>query len=144
MAGSGRRALIVPQQIGAWTATSRRTSDTCAMNAIPYRVVESWTATYDNPVFLRAGDSVAVGRRDEEWPGFVWCTTEAGAGGWVPAELLESSGPGLAIAATAYDTRELTVKEGESVVGSLSMAGWTWCESSDHRTGWVPDRCLVP
>ena len=117
--------------------------DTWPMKRIRYRVIESWQATYDEPIVLQAGDPVSIGRRDDEWTGFVWCATHIGAEGWVPAELLETDGTGRAVASTAYDARELTVETGESVLGSQSMAGWTWCESSDGRSGWVPDRCLA-
>jgi hypothetical protein len=45
------------------------------------------------PIQVYAGQEVAVGERDDEWPEFVFVTTTAGSG-WVPARNLTISGPG--------------------------------------------------
>lgn len=106
-------------------------------------VTEGWDATYSEPIVLREGDAVVVGRRDAEWPGFVWCDAEAGRAGWVPAAFLDTPDAETANAIREYSARELTVAAGELVDVLESTAGWSWCCSSGGSTGWLPDRVLV-
>ena len=94
------------------------------------------------PLSLAAADVVAVGRRDEDWPAFVFVTAAHGSG-WVPSRHL-SVETGQAVMVTAYDTTELPTRVGESlyVVGRDDESGWLWCRSADGREGWVPSRTL--
>jgi hypothetical protein len=101
------------------------------------RVTAPWTASYDPALAVRAGERLAVGRRsDDEWPGWVWCENASGLGGWLPAEAVAADR-----AVEAFDTREMTVAEGDEVEPGERRAGWTWCRLAG-REGWVPDRCL--
>jgi len=47
---------------------------------------------------MRAGDSVAVGHRNQQHPAFVWCATEDGHHGWVPEDYLSMTGAHSAVA----------------------------------------------
>ena len=101
------------------------------------RATAPWRASYDPALAVAAGEPLEVGRRSEdEWPGWVWCENRSGLGGWLPEGIV---GDGLALA--DFDTRELTVTEGEVVHPGERRAGWTWCRGEDGQ-GWVPDRCL--
>ena len=101
------------------------------------RVREAWAATYDPALAVRAGEELVTGRRsDDEWPGWVWCENRAGLGGWLPVDAVAD---GRAV--EDFDTRELTVAEGDVVEPVGRRAGWTWCRAG-KREGWVPDRCL--
>ena len=106
-------------------------------------VIQPWEATYPDPISVVSGTLVSVGRRDEEWGGFLWCRSPSGREGWIPAELLEPDDSGGARVIASYDARELTVGEGDRVNAGDSRAEWTWCEAVDGRAGWVPDRCLA-
>ena len=99
-------------------------------------VTAPWRATYDPALCVAKGDPLEVGRRDEEWPGWVWCLDAEGLGGWLPEE---DVGDGRALA--DFDTRELTVAEGDMLEPLEHRSGWTWCRGLDGE-GWVPDRCL--
>ena len=94
------------------------------------------------PLSLAAGDVVAVGRRDDDWPAFVFVTAARGSG-WVPSRHI-SVEVGQAIMATAYDTTELPTRVGETldVVARDDESGWLWCRSAEGREGWVPSRTL--
>lgn len=96
------------------------------------------------PLSLAAGDVVAVGRRDDDWPAFVFVTAAHGSG-WVPSRHL-SLETGQAVTVTAYDTTELPTSVGETldVVARDDESGWLWCRSADGREGWVPSRTLQP
>ena len=94
------------------------------------------------PLSLAAGDVVAVGRRDDDWPAFVFVTAACGQG-WVPSRHL-SLEAGQGVVVTAYDTSELPTRVGETldVVARDDESGWLWCRSADGREGWVPSRTL--
>ena len=94
------------------------------------------------PLSLASGDVVTVGRRDTDWPAFVFVTTTEGSG-WVPSRHL-SADAGQAVVETPYDTTELATRSGEilEVIDRDDESGWLWCRSSDGRAGWVPSRCV--
>ena len=94
------------------------------------------------PLSLAAGDVVAVGHRDDDWPAFVFVTAARGQG-WVPSRHL-SLEAGQGVVVTAYDTTELPTRVGETldVVACDDESGWLWCRSADGREGWVPSRTL--
>jgi hypothetical protein len=102
-------------------------------------VIRPWRASYDPALRVAAGDPLTLGRRDDEWPGWVWAVGPAGIGGWLPERLI-TEGPS---AVADFDTRELTVAEGDLVTTGEPSAGWVWCRARDGRAGWVPERCLA-
>jgi hypothetical protein len=106
-------------------------------------VTEAWKATYPEPIELATGDAVVVGRRDAEWPEFVWCDAETGRSGWVPAAFLDTPEDAEATTTRAYSARELTATAGEPVEVLESAAGWSWCRTPRGTTGWLPDRVLA-
>jgi len=109
----------------------------------PHTVVRPHAATYPDSIRMSAGEVVALGRRDDEWPGWVWCAARDGREGWVPEEFLGPVAEDRAAALRDYDARELTVRPGERVAVLDRAAGWTLCRRGDD-VGWVPDCCLLP
>ncbi|REK11842.1 MAG: hypothetical protein DWQ40_11875 [Actinobacteria bacterium] len=95
-----------------------------------------------HPIQLAVGEVVEVGERDTEWPEFVKVNTKSGSG-WVPARHL-SAEKGQARVIIPYDTTELATVQGEELVVLKRdrISGWTWCQNSEGREGWVPDRTL--
>ena len=102
------------------------------------RVVAAWAASYDPALKVSPGEALTAGRRDDEWPGWVWCENRHGLGGWLPDEMVRD---GRAVA--GFDTRELSVAIGDRVKVLQRRAGWTRCATRDGAEGWVPDRCLA-
>ncbi|MBL8045912.1 MAG: hypothetical protein JNL09_05185 [Anaerolineales bacterium] len=98
------------------------------------RVIKTWTAIYTNPLTVQAGEQLKVGRPDDEWPGWVWCETQTGVGGWMPERLLDEAG----CARTAYTARELTVQAGELITLHQLESGWYWATTLSGQSGWVP------
>jgi hypothetical protein len=107
------------------------------------RAVRSHESSERLPLQVAPGDVVDVGRRDTEWPAFVFVTAAAGSG-WVPSRHL-SADRGSAIVVTAYDTTELATEVGEifDVIRRDDASGWLWCRSVMGAEGWVPMRTLV-
>ncbi|WP_316015238.1 SH3 domain-containing protein [Roseobacter sp. HKCCA0434] len=102
------------------------------------RVIADWTASYADPIRLRAGEAVRLTGREDIWDRHRWLWAEAGERvGWVPDDLVAR---GRAL--RDYSALELTVKAGEEVEAGPAQHGWRWC-SGARGEGWVPEWCLV-
>jgi hypothetical protein len=105
-------------------------------------VINSHTPSTREVLELRAGDTVTVGARDEQWPQWLWCTNERGAG-WVPDTFLDIH-DNLATAKRAYTTRELKVSADDNVEVLERHGGRAYVRLPDGDLGWIPERCLLP
>lgn len=105
------------------------------------RIVSPWTASYPEALIVCAGQKLALGRTDEEWP-FIWCTDSFGKSGWIPLSLIEKVADSVGICRAGYSTRELDVVSGELVMLESSESGWSWVTNQLVASGWVPDKCL--
>lgn len=106
------------------------------------RVVKAYTVAYADPIAFKAGETLSVGRRDTEWPQFVWCTNAEGTSGWVADSVFERHGT-VGIASHDYSAAELTVSLDEIVTIDEEYGGWSWCTNQQGRSGWVPDTHLA-
>ena len=79
------------------------------------RVTTPCTREQIQEIRMRAGDSVAVGHRNQQHPAFVWCATEDGHHGWVPEDYLSMTGAHSAVARRDYDSTHLTAGEAEDL-----------------------------
>ena len=96
------------------------------------------------PLRVAVGQEVDVGKRDDDWPEFVFVTTESGSG-WVPARHLGIEGD-RGVVRTPYDTTELPTEVGDvlEVVVEDQQSGWVWCQDPNGDEGWVPLRTVSP
>ena len=62
-----------------------------------------------------------LGRRDSDWPQFVWTVIAQGHGGWVPAALFDAE-HGPAVALSDYDTRELDAQADATLKADLEAS----------------------
>jgi Variant SH3 domain len=106
-------------------------------------VVRGYTAQYPDPITVRAGDRVLVGKDDPAFPGWRWCTAPDGRGGWVPEEFFQREGP-EAIMRRDYTARELSIEAGANVLIGESIGGWVWVTATNGSGGWIPEGCLAP
>jgi SH3-like domain-containing protein len=88
------------------------------------------------------GDAVQVGKGDDEYPGWVWCTDSNGISAWVPENFLKMSGNG-GIMLRDYNSLELNVEIGEILEVIDQESGWLLCINSDGSIGWVPAKKVV-
>ena len=107
-----------------------------------YRATKGWAVTYPDPIRGAAGDRLALGRRDDEYPGWVWATAADGRAGWVPESWLQVEGQG-GVLQRDYTAAELPLELGDVVSGELTLSGWLWATDAGGRQGWTPLDCLV-
>ncbi|MDO9086448.1 MAG: SH3 domain-containing protein [Anaerolineaceae bacterium] len=97
------------------------------------------TSNYPNPIRFQVGDPVQVGKRDEEFPGWIWVITSDGNQGWAPIQYLQIDGfDKTANALHAYSAWELNTTIGESLTLLYELNGWGWVENENKESGWVP------
>lgn len=103
------------------------------------RVTRDYQSQYPDPIAFQVGETLTLGRQDDEWPGWVWCTSTAGKSGWAPEQFIERHGE-IGSARRNYTARELTVRAGELLDLYELLNGWYWARSAAGETGWVPAR----
>lgn len=108
-----------------------------------YRAVKFWEVHYPDPVRGTAGDPLTLGRRDDEFPGWIWATAADGREGWVPESWLRIDGA-HGVLLRDYTAAELPLEPGDMVSGELLESGWLWANAPDGRQGWAPLNCLEP
>ena len=105
-----------------------------------YRVIADYDSPYTEPFFLKKGETVQIGRHDDEWPGWVWSTNAAGESRWVPEAYLRSDG----LVVRDYESTELVVQVGDVVTAVFAESGWLWCTNQSGQSGWVPHKVVEP
>jgi hypothetical protein len=108
------------------------------------RVIRAHVTNVSDTVRFVAGDALSIGHRDRQWTSYVWCTDQAGHGGWVPDSYIEMTGEREAKALREYDAAELTVGEGEELDVIEEAGGWLLCRTDRGITGWVPADRVEP
>ncbi len=102
-----------------------------------YRAVKTWPVHYPDPIRGAAGDRLALGRRDDEFPGWVWATAADGRAGWVPEIWLRVEGE-HGVLLRDYTAAELPLEPGDVVSGELAEGGWLWAMTAAGQQGWAP------
>jgi hypothetical protein len=105
-------------------------------------VIKPYQAAYPDPICVQTGEVLQTGRRDDEWPGWVWCTDPRGKSGWAPEELISIEN-GQTTAAFDYDARELSAISGERVELLEFRRGWYRAVKADGQSGWLPQTVLA-
>ena len=102
------------------------------------RVIREYTPQYPNPLSVLAGESVSVGREDDEFPGWKWCRAANGSEGWIPVKLLSDASATETAVLCDYSSRELAVQPGEEVTVEDSRQEWLLVRSTRGERGWIP------
>ena len=80
-----------------------------------------------------------MGKRDEQRPGWVWCTGSSGRGCWVPEGYLVAHAEGLTGWLTRdYCSAELEIRPGDWLTLHHQESGWWWATNQAGQSGWVP------
>ncbi len=100
-------------------------------------VITEYTTPYNDPIVLHKDEPVTTGKTDDEWPGWIWCTSIENKSGWVP-ETVISHNSDQPRAVRDYTARELNVRVGERLTILDEESGWYWCCTKSDQLGWVP------
>jgi hypothetical protein len=92
---------------------------------------------------LRKGERLRWEPRECEWPGWIWCTTDAGESRWAPENWVEKEGDHCVLRRD-YTATELNVDGGETVTVELVESEWGWAKNEGRQSGWVPLQYLEP
>ena len=105
------------------------------------KIIKCYTTRFTNPIILKKGEHVKVGKRDNEWVGWIWCITENGNEGWVLENILDIN-QSDAVVVSDYNATELSVVVDEEFEMFHRESGWVWCRRSNGDEGWVPLECF--
>lgn len=101
--------------------------------------VEAHRSNYPHPISFKKGEWLRTGRRDTEFEGWIWVTTDDGNEGWAPLRYLEmQEGSDQTLAKRDYTARELDTGVGEELTLHYELDEWGWVEKRDGSCGWVP------
>jgi len=100
-------------------------------------LARSYCAQYSDPIVMRAGDVVAIGERDAQYAGWIWCRHPDGRSGWVHESLLSIEGD-QGRARRDYSARELTADVDEVVELGEELGGWVQATNARRESGWLP------
>jgi hypothetical protein len=107
------------------------------MNEQTCRVIEDYESAYPDPLNLKTGETVSLGERDDEYPGWIMATDSNGKAGWVPETYLEIDGD-VGTLVRDYDATELTVNKGDVLRIIDEESEWVQCVTGDGKIGWIP------
>jgi hypothetical protein len=103
------------------------------------RMLRDYRTQYHDPIGFIAGEVLVLGRRDTEWPEFIWATDPRGRSGWTPMSVIDMHASPV-VARSDYSARELDAAEGETLELLRETGGWWWSQNSAGDQGWVPER----
>ena len=109
-----------------------------------FRANADYTVIDRAPLTLTPGQNVRLGRRDADWPGWVWATSEDGRGSYVPEDVVEAKEGDTAAVTQAFAAHDLSVKKNDIVTSLREVMGWHWCSNHAGLEGWLPAYLLVP
>lgn len=96
-----------------------------------------YRSAYPEPLKLKCGEKVKLGKKTGESSGWVWSEDKNGKTGWVPKSYLQIKGNSGKLLFD-YDATELSVKRGEELRILKEESGWLWCQNRKGDYGWVP------
>lgn len=117
--------------------------DTSPTMSKTYQASSDYTVIDRAPLSLRVGQIVRLGKKDADWPGWIWATTEDGRGSYVPEDILVPADAGHARVQQAFQAHDLSVKKGDSITSLKEVKGWHWCKDFAGREGWLPAYLLT-
>lgn len=112
--------------------------------SVTFRASADYAVIDRAPLALRIGQEVQVGRKDVDWPGWVWVTAEGGRGSYVPEDILIPVNAETARVQQAFQAHDLSVKKNDQVTSLREVKGWHWCKDAAGNEGWLPAYLLVP
>ncbi|MFW9809283.1 MAG: SH3 domain-containing protein [Candidatus Thorarchaeota archaeon] len=103
------------------------------------KVIKSHVSEFHIPLIAVKGEVVQGEKRETEYEGWLWCQNHVGTAAWVPETYLEkASDSGQYQFIKDYNSRELTIEEGQEVIVLDVESGWAWVRTTLGEEGWIP------
>jgi hypothetical protein len=112
------------------------------------KIIQPYTKQYSNPIILKVGDVVFLGKEEteEKWKGWIWAELENQINaGWVPKQIIELSADGKrGTIIKKYSAKELTVQINDQVELLETLNGCCWVKNNKTKEeGWIPSECTI-
>lgn len=108
-------------------------------------VIKSYQKQYLDPIQLKVGDNVVLGKEEteEKWKGWIWAEIKNNSG-WIPMEIISFSEDKKAgVILENYSAAELSVNLGDELEVLKSLNGWFWVKNlQTNEEGWIPSECI--
>ena len=104
------------------------------------KVARSYRTKYKDPIELKEGDIVKLGKEETkaEWIGWIWAEKDSNAG-WIPKQIVETTDNKTGRILKNYSAKELDVDEGNIVISKYELNGWLWVTNElTNEEGWIP------
>ena len=103
------------------------------------KVTKNHKAEFHVSLIANKGEIVEGQEKETEWEGWLWCKNSSGVHAWVPKTYLEAtSESGQFQFLQDYNSRELTIEEGQEVIVLNEEIGWAWVRTPLGEEGWIP------
>ena len=100
---------------------------------------EEHKSNYPNPICFKSGDCLILEKKETEFEGWVWVTTNDGNQGWAPIQYIQlKKESSMAVAKRDYTAKELDIYVGDVLLLHHKLNDWGWVEKKDGSCGWVP------
>jgi len=98
------------------------------------------SSQYPDPIRFSLHDQLVLGKRDTEYPGWIWVKTPSENEGWAPISLIRIISDTSGIAKETYSAKELDTVAGEVLIRHKELDEWLWVENERGECGWVPKK----
>ncbi|WP_115718806.1 SH3 domain-containing protein [Gallaecimonas mangrovi] len=107
------------------------------------KVIAAHQSLYPQPITFRRGDTLQLGRIDDEYPNWIRVITADGNEGWAPLQFIERLSAEQGRAICQYSAFELNTEVGEVLVAQQHLNDWYLATNALGVTGWVPAKTVT-
>lgn len=112
-----------------------------------FQVVEEHKSNNSNPIKIKRGETVKLGRESVEedgWSNWIYCySLDSNTLGWTPVQIIQIENE-YGIVLNDYSAKELDVNKGDIVDSEFELNGWLWCgRLNDSESGWLPKENIL-
>jgi hypothetical protein len=108
-----------------------------------HRVTHAHDAENPDVLVVSKGERLKYERKPTGFSGWIWCTATNGKSAWAPESWVKLAGESC-VFTRDYNSRELSVREGDILEVKLEESGWAWAQTSGGDCGWVPSDRIEP
>jgi len=101
------------------------------------KVITQHKSSFPNPIELKKGERVEIGKEDRQYPGWIWTILKDGNSGWAPKQVL-SRNANQTFVLENYYAKELNTNIDDILTIHRELNGWYLVANQSKELGWVP------